>query len=105
MLGDKRRLANLRRAERTGHFQEQLGGNREMQWALRQQKVFGVQISVAEVLVRSSEVTPGGRAGEGAGWMDLLGIAQLLEEYSHLQLLNHWNPAVAGEWATWADPF
>lgn len=52
MPGDNHRLAYLHRAERTGNFQIQLrSGNREVQPALRQQRVLGVQKQMAEVRV------------------------------------------------------
>lgn len=105
MPGDKRRLAYLHRAERTGHFQIQLSGNREMQLALRQQRVLGAQKQAAEVLVRSSVVALGGLAEKRAALMESPWVARLLAEHSLLRLLNHWNPAVAEGWAAWAGPF
>lgn len=45
-----RRPAHLHRAERTGYFQRQLGVNRELQLALRQQRVLVAQTQMAEVL-------------------------------------------------------
>lgn len=41
--------------ERTGHFQIQLSGNREVQLALRQQRVLGAQKQTAEVLRESKK--------------------------------------------------
>lgn len=67
MPGDRRRPAYLHRAERTGHFQIQLSGNREAQLALRQQRVLGAQKQTAEVLVRSLVVALDGLAEERAG--------------------------------------
>lgn len=87
--GGKRRPAHLHRAERTGHFQIQLSGNQEMQLASKQQMVFGDQKQMAEVLVRSSVEAPDGLAEERAGQMGSPRAAQLLEDHSHLQFLNH----------------
>lgn len=87
--GGKRRPAHLHRAERTGHFQIQLSGNQETQLASKQQMVFGDQKQMAEVLVRSSVEAPDGLAEERAGRMGSPRAAQLLEDHSHLQFLNH----------------
>lgn len=105
MLGDRRRPAYLHRAERTGHFQVQLSGNQEMQLALRQQRVRGAQKQMTGVPERSSVVTLGGLAEEEAGWMESPRAAQVLSKHSHLQFLNHWNPAAVEGWAAWAGPF
>jgi malate synthase len=103
MSGDRHRLADLHRAERTGDFQIQMGGNREMQLALRQQMVLGVQKQKAEVPVRPSVVTLDDLAEGRAGWMASPGAAQVHTE--HFQFLSHWNPAVVEGWAAWAGPF
>lgn len=87
--GGKRRPAHLHRAERTGHFQIQLSGNQEMQLASKQQMVFGDGKQMAEVLVRSSVGALDGLAEERAGRMGSPRAAQLLEEHSRLQFLNH----------------
>lgn len=89
MPGEKRRLAYLHRAERTGHFQIQLSGTQEMQLALRQQGVLGAQKQTAEVLVRSSVVALDGLAEKRAGLMESPWDARLLEEHSIPRFLNH----------------
>lgn len=89
--GDMCGLAHLHRAGSCEHFQIQLNGNRGVQLAARQQRVFGAQKQMADVPVRPSVVTP---AEEKTEWAASLGAAQPLATHLHLQFLSHWSPAV-----------
>jgi len=83
MCGDKRRLAYLHRAERTGHFQTQRSVSRGRQLALRQERVLGGQKQMAEVLVRPSAGALDVLAEERAAGTELPRAVQLRAGHSH----------------------